>query len=277
MRLTVLDNGHRTRVRQFFALTKLMSKVDMSDVPKTLLYRPELFGRALLEHSARAMRGPSFWTAGEREYIAMRTAEWHRCPYCAVSHTELVRIAGAGEIDAHDPDSARPELRTVLVLLEKVSRTPEAVSASDVDLASVPEPAIVEALHVNLVWNIVNRLANAFDFQLRPGQLEKGTRSLHRFGYRFPNFLTGNRRGSDPIAELRQLQPTVAAPLREYAATVRDASFSVTDADIAALIAAGHTEDELFEVTAAAAVSAALTSLDAGLRALRIAAEMSPG
>ena len=298
MRLSILDNGHRLRARLFSAMTTLLSRVPMSDVPKTLLYRPEFFGRALLELSAAAMRGPSFWTAGEREYIAMVTARWHQCPFCVESHTEMVRIASTGEIDAANPDSARPQLRAVLGYLETVTRTPDQVTAADLERvrdAGVPDHAIVEALHVNLIWNVVNRLANAFDFQLRDGQLQKGTRALHRFGYRFPGFLTsggdhqpqtsaGGPAGS--VAELRSVLNAPAAtdpatrtaaatggPLAEpwasYAATVRDASYRVTDNDIDLLTAAGHREDEIFEITVAAAVGAALRSLDAGLGGLR--------
>lgn len=278
MRLDILDHGHRLPARLFFGLTGLMSRVDMSDVPKTLLYRPEFFGRPFLELSARAMRGPSYWTAGEREYIAMTTAGWHRCPYCVVSHTELVRIAGTGEIDAADPDSARPELRAVLGFLETVSLAPDQVAA----VREVPDSAVVEALHVNLVWNVVNRLANTFGFELRPGQLAKGTRALHRFGYRFPSFLTG-KSGGDPIAELRACvfdgPGTTDPALRKAAGTgsslpepwaafttlVRDASYRITAADLDRL-RAGHTEDEVFELTVATAVGAGLRSLDAGLR-----------
>ena len=125
--------------------------------------------------------------------MAMFTAQLLRCPFCVTTHTELVRIAAQGEIDADDADSARPELRAVLGLLEKVTRAPDAVSRRDVQVvrdAGVPVEAVIQALHVNLVWNVVNRLANAFDFRLRDGQLHQGTRSLHRFGYRFPGFVT---------------------------------------------------------------------------------------
>jgi hypothetical protein len=58
-------------------------------------------------------------------------------------------------------------------------------------------------------------------------------------------------------------------PLGSYAAKVRDEAYRVTDADVEGLKAAGHSEDEIFEVTVSAAVGAALRSLDAGLRALR--------
>jgi hypothetical protein len=54
----------------------------------------------------------------------------------------------------------------------------------------------------------------------------------------------------------------------DYAAKVRDASYRVTDGDVAALRAAGHSEEEIFEVTVAAAAGAALQRFDAGLRAL---------
>jgi alkylhydroperoxidase family enzyme len=54
-------------------------------------------------------------------------------------------------------------------------------------------------------------------------------------------------------------------PLAGYAAKVRDEPYRITDADVEALKAAGHSEDEVFEVTVSAAVGAALRSLDAGL------------
>ncbi|MFI6096000.1 hypothetical protein ACIA8G_10630 [Lentzea sp. NPDC051213] len=254
MRLTVLDRGHRLHARLFFGFTELVSRVPMSDVPKTLLYRPDFFGAVFLDLSAKAMRGPSFWTAGEREYIAMRTAERLQCPYCATTHTELVQIAG-------DPAPLRPELTAVLTFLD------------DLTPPDVPAGAVVEALHVSVIWQVVNRLANAFGFELLPGQLESGTRSLHRFGYRFPGFLTGPGEGT--LAELRhavlEAPARTPAELRQaaaagdvwgsYAATVRTASHRITDADFARL-KEEHAEDEIFEVTVAAAVGAALDHFD---------------
>ncbi|MEU0885692.1 hypothetical protein ABZ345_44520 [Lentzea sp. NPDC005914] len=257
MRLTVLDRGHRLPARMFFGFTELVSRVPMSDVPKTLLYRPDFFGAVFLDLSAKAMRGPSFWTAGEREYMAKTTAERLRCPYCAVTHAELVQIAG-------DPSPLRPELVAALAFLDDL-RPPD-----------LQRDAAVDALKVSLIWQVVNRLANAFGFRLLPGQLESGTRSLHRFGYRFPGFLTGKGTGDLRHAVLEapahtppELRQAAAAgdAWGSYAATVRTASYRIADDDITRL-KQHHTEDEIFEVTVAAAVGAALEHYDTGLKIL---------
>lgn len=260
MRLTVLDRGHRLPARVFFGFAELTSRVPMSDVPKTLLYRPDFFGAVFLDLTAKAMRGPSFWTAGEREYMMTKTAERLRCPYCAVTHAELVQLAG-------DPSPLRPELVAALAFLD------------DLTPPDLPRDAAVQALNVSLISQVVNRLANAFGFQLLPGQLESGTRSLHRFGYRFPAFLTGKGVGTTanlrhavleaPARTPRELRRAAAAgdAWGSYAATVRTTSHRVTDQDIARL-KQDHTEDEIFEVTVAAAVGAALDHHDSGLKIL---------
>jgi AhpD family alkylhydroperoxidase len=281
MRLSILDKGHRLRARLFFAMTGR----DTPDIVRTLLYRPDFFARPLLAITAPAMRGPSYWTAAEREYLAMRTAQLHRCPFCVDSHAQLTRIAGHGEIAPDSPESARPELRAVREFLD-TTQTPDRVTHG---VDGVPADAVREALRVDLVWNIVNRIANAFGFTLRGDQVYSGTRALHRFGYRFPGFLLagGDRTAhGDPIENLRHAVFTAPAttdpalrgaaatgedldePWRSYTALVRDASHRITDADLTRLTGAGHTEDEVFEMTVAAAVGAALRTFDAGRRAV---------
>ena len=58
-------------------------------------------------------------------------------------------------------------------------------------------------------------------------------------------------------------------PIGSYALKVRDQSYRITDADFAELTRAGLGDDDIFEITIAAAVGAALRRLDAGLRAIR--------
>lgn len=285
MRLTILDHGHRRRTKLFLALTSALSRVDSPDIVKMLLYRPGFVNGPLLKLTADTMRGPSYWTPGEREYLAMCASQLLQSPFCIDTHAELTRIASHGDIDPDDPASTRPELGAARAFLATVTLTPDRADATGV--TGLPEHAVLEALHVNLVFNIIARLANAFGFTLREGQLHSGTRALHRFSYRFPRFLLADgetTRHSDAVENLRQAVQdapatthpalrTAAAigdplpePWQSYATTVRDASYKITGTEIDHLTAAGHTEEEIFEVTVAAAVGAALHGFDVGRR-----------
>jgi hypothetical protein len=78
-------------------------------------------------------------------------------------------------------------------------------------------------------------------------------------------------RYDEPIARLREAaQPDRAAPadFAPYLAKVRGEAFTITDRDVEALKAAGHSENEIFEQTVSAAVAAGLERLDAGLKAM---------
>lgn len=55
------------------------------------------------------------------------------------------------------------------------------------------------------------------------------------------------------------------AALAVYTGKVRHHAYQVTDADVAALKSAGYSEDAIFELTASAALGAALLRLERGL------------
>lgn len=59
------------------------------------------------------------------------------------------------------------------------------------------------------------------------------------------------------------------ADVAAYVTKVQQHAYKVTDDDIAALKAAGKSEDEIFEITLAAAVGAGMKRLDAALAAVR--------
>jgi hypothetical protein len=78
-------------------------------------------------------------------------------------------------------------------------------------------------------------------------------------------------RYDDQIAALRDAaQPDrgAAPDFEPYLEKVRARAYTVTDADVESLKAAGHSEDEIFEQTVSAAVAAGLMRLEAGLRAV---------
>jgi alkylhydroperoxidase family enzyme len=78
-------------------------------------------------------------------------------------------------------------------------------------------------------------------------------------------------RYEDLIAALRDAanpDRPVAPDFAEYVEQVRAGAYAITDEDVEALKAAGHSEDEIFEQTVSAAVAAGLLRLEAGLRSL---------
>ncbi|MDQ2969214.1 MAG: hypothetical protein M3R37_12975 [Actinomycetota bacterium] len=73
MRLGVVDAGagelHRRLGRE------------PSGVLRTLYYRPGLFGLPFSDALDLAMRGPSDWSAGERELFAAFVSSLNQCPF----------------------------------------------------------------------------------------------------------------------------------------------------------------------------------------------------
>jgi hypothetical protein len=81
MRLAVVDHGHAPAEAAFLRVARERSGREPLGVVKTLLYRPELFGRAFSSELHRVMRGPSDWSEGERELFAGFTSLLAQCPY----------------------------------------------------------------------------------------------------------------------------------------------------------------------------------------------------
>jgi uncharacterized peroxidase-related enzyme len=192
MRPAVLEHGHRLRARMFIRLVRALSGQRLDEVAQMALYRPTFFGDPMFRMGSEVLRGPSFWTPAEREYLAVFTSRLNECPFCVRIHTETTRVESGGAVDVDDTGSVRPQVAAVLPLLEKVGRTGQ-VDASDVEAAraaGVPDEAIVDALHVNLVFNIMNRLANAFDFSWDSDRhVRLGAKVIHRIDYRLPRLL----------------------------------------------------------------------------------------
>ena len=64
--------------------------------------------------------------------------------------------------------------------------------------------------------------------------------------------------------------------LAQYVQTVRRHAYKVRDEDVERLIAQGYSEDELFELTVAAAFGAAKARLDSGLDAMEASDALRP-
>ena len=79
MRLTVVDSGHAPAEAAVLDAIRERSGAEPLGVVKTIYYRPELFGRPFSDALDEAMRGPSEWSAGERELFAAFTSRLNQC------------------------------------------------------------------------------------------------------------------------------------------------------------------------------------------------------
>jgi hypothetical protein len=81
MRLSVVDHAHGPAEAAVLDMIRERSGAEPLGVVKTIYYRPELFGRPFSNALDEAMRGPSEWSAGERELFAAFTSLLNQCPF----------------------------------------------------------------------------------------------------------------------------------------------------------------------------------------------------
>ena len=81
MRLACVERGHEPSEAHVLELIRAQRGAEPPDVLKTLHYRPELFGRPFSDALDLAMRGPSDWSAGERELFAAFVSSLNQCPF----------------------------------------------------------------------------------------------------------------------------------------------------------------------------------------------------
>jgi hypothetical protein len=79
MRLSAVDSAHAPQEAAVLEVIRERSGNEPLGVVKTLLYRPELFGRPFSEALEVAMRGPSEWSPGERELFAGYASHLNQC------------------------------------------------------------------------------------------------------------------------------------------------------------------------------------------------------
>ncbi len=200
MRLAVLERGHRLRARLFLAVASRMAGGEqVDDVFKTIMYRPALVGGPAFTTMIRgSLRGPSEWSVGERELFAAAVSQANACTFCADIHSRTATLTLGSEVtpqvveDAEHADF-RPEAKAMIQLIKKVSQYPDMVTKQDVDsvrAAGVSEAAIEDGLAICFAFNLVNRLADAFEYDWDSERhRSQGARALVRFGYRVPRFL----------------------------------------------------------------------------------------
>jgi uncharacterized peroxidase-related enzyme len=193
MRLEVLNRGYRPGTKLLFALIRLVSRHPVPDAAKLVFYRPDFYGSRAKEFTHEAMRGPSAWSAGDRELMAAYVSQVNECAFCIGAHTATARQAyqDGPKVAAvlADLESAPIDdgLRATLWMLGKLTAegTLSAGDMREVLAAGVSPQQVQDALAVCATFNTADRLADAFGFEiLSPEGFEAGARYLLKRGYR---------------------------------------------------------------------------------------------
>ncbi len=115
------------------------------------------------------MRGPSAFTAGEREMMAAYVSKLNSCSYCYSSHSEAATWLGVDRptLDAvmTDLDSAPVDKRfkPIFRFLKKLTETPYKMVQSDADAIYAEgwdERALHDVIMVCCCFSFMNRLAD---------------------------------------------------------------------------------------------------------------------
>jgi uncharacterized peroxidase-related enzyme len=193
MRLDVLNRGYRPGTRLLFALIRVFSGHPVPDAAKLVFYRPGFYGTRAKEFTHEAMRGPSAWPVGDRELMAAYVSKVNECAFCVGAHTATARQAyqDGAKVQAvlADLESAPigEPLRATLRMLGTLTAEGK-VSAGDmreVLAAGVSPQQVRDALAVGAAFNLTNRLADAFGFEvLSPEGFQAGAKYLLKRGYR---------------------------------------------------------------------------------------------
>jgi len=81
MRLRRVERGHRWRQKLILGAVRLFQRRRATDITRTLLYRPEFFGRPMSAWTQAVMRGPSAWSVADRELFAAFTSRLNQCVF----------------------------------------------------------------------------------------------------------------------------------------------------------------------------------------------------
>lgn len=193
MRLEILNTGYRPGTKLLFALVRTFSGQPIPDAAKVVFYRPDFYGTRAKTFTHEAMRGPSAWSVADRELMAAFVSKVNECAFCIGAHTATAGQAYQdnakvqavlADLEAAPIDDG---LKATLRMLGKLTREGK-VSAEDMRdvLSAGVEPRQIEdALAVCAAFNITDRLADAFNFELLSAEgFQAGAKYLLKRGYR---------------------------------------------------------------------------------------------
>lgn len=155
-----------------------------------LSYRKRFFGRPFSRLIQEVLRKAEHWSVGELELMGAFCSAKNACQMCLNDHSAVAALAMDPEkmqavLDDYRTAPIDARLRTTLAFLEKLSLEPAKMTAADLRAmraAGLSDAAIEEAAEVCMIFASMNRLVDAFDFEIGPDPAKAG-RFLLKNGY----------------------------------------------------------------------------------------------
>ena len=212
MDLPLLETGHPRLIKLALPVMGLVAGTEPDDVVKLSLYRPDFFGREWIKLLRATMRGPSFWSTGQRQLIAAFASHLNACPCCLGIHSQtaasgLARTVAPAQLENWRTAGFDARIEAIFTLIERLQASTAPLRSTDLIAArahGLTDDAIHDALQVWFLFDLINCLAHAFGFAvLDDGPRRRTAAVLHRTGYNLPGFLLRSRPMPAPRQGLR--------------------------------------------------------------------------
>ena len=192
MRLPEIESGDGLANRLLIRFISVASRMRLPDAARVAFYHKDFFGKPMGAWTQTAMRGPSPWSVTERELMACMVAKWNACAFCVGAHgstaAKEMQRAAVDEVifDFHAaPISER--LKAALEFLEVMTLRPNDLTAEHAKAAlnaGLSAGALMDAIAVGALFNIITRYADALDFSLpTTAEFERAANMLLKRGY----------------------------------------------------------------------------------------------
>ncbi len=160
-------------------------------VGDVFLRSPDYY-KPLLDFLENVMVSESELTKAEREIIASHVSNINGCTFCLNAHRATLEAMNVSNETISTLENGieikgiRDELRQLIVFADKLTRTPESISITDIDAlkeVGISEQTIEDTINVVSIFNYVNRLTDSFGVKGNPLYFKQVGTSLVKYGY----------------------------------------------------------------------------------------------
>jgi len=192
MRLPEIESGDGLANRLLIRFISVASRMRLPDAARVAFYHKDFFGKPMGAWTQTAMRGPSPWSVTERELMACMVAKWNECAFCVGAHgstaaKEMQRAAVDEVISDFHAAPISERLKAALEFLEVMTLRPNDLKAEHAKAAlnaGLSADALMDAIAVGALFNIITRYADALDFSLpTTAEFERAANMLLKRGY----------------------------------------------------------------------------------------------